>query len=156
MERDRITEYVMYTYIFLLLVKVPSPSGLHLLFIHGNGNTYQSCVFYLPNQTVLCFPSLCADGKATQPPGSSFMDFAATDAFQIVWMAIQTNSIGQNRMRVRAAFKMELVWKIHWQLCNEKASCLQYIETMRSFLSLLRSKELKACAPLLQLNRRWQ
>lgn len=52
----------------------------------------------------------------------SFMDFAATDAFQIVSMAIQTNSIEWNRMRVRAAFKVEFVWKIHWQLCRQNAS----------------------------------
>lgn len=51
----------------------------------------------------------------------SFMDFAATDAFQIVSMAIQTNSIEWNRMRVRAAFKVEFVWKIHWQLCRQNA-----------------------------------
>lgn len=51
----------------------------------------------------------------------SFMDFAATDAFQIVSMAIQTNSIGWNRMRVRAAFKVEFVWKIHWQLCRRNS-----------------------------------
>lgn len=52
----------------------------------------------------------------------SFMDFAATDAFQIVSMAIQTNSIEWNRMRVRAAFKVEFVWKIHWQLCRQNAA----------------------------------
>lgn len=50
------------------------------------------------------------------------MDFAATDAFQIVSMAIQTNSIEWNRMRVRAAFKVEFVWKIHWQLCRQNAA----------------------------------
>lgn len=85
------------TYVFLLLVKASSPSGLLLPSIDGNGNTYQSCVFYLPFKRFYV-SLLCADGNATRSRGSSFMDFAATDAFQIVWMAIPTNSIEQNRI----------------------------------------------------------
>lgn len=68
-KNDRITKYVRWW--FLLLVKAPSPRGLHLLFPDGNGNTYQSGVFYLPNQTVSMLP-VCR-WKRPLSPGSSLL-----------------------------------------------------------------------------------
>lgn len=74
---------------FLLLVTATSPDRLSLL-------GYMEIETRINRVSSICrikpplFP-FCADGNAAGSVGNSFMDFAATDAFQIVWMAIQTN-----------------------------------------------------------------